>query len=152
MKLHRALTRVGVASLAAVAAACGKPPPQQQMPPAEVGVTTAQGDIEAELPRPGVNGLLLRGEQVHEEGGKAALNERPGHEAVARALAAGAASVREQDHAPRPVGHREHTLQHDRARGHAHLAFFHPAGLSHCASRPVCRSVPGRAWHAPGGR
>jgi membrane fusion protein (multidrug efflux system) len=42
MKLHRALTRVGVVAFGVVAAACGKPPQQPQMPLAEVGVVTAQ--------------------------------------------------------------------------------------------------------------
>ena len=36
MKLHRALTRVGVVAFGVGAAACGKPPQQPQMPLAEV--------------------------------------------------------------------------------------------------------------------
>lgn len=43
MKSHRALTRVGVVTVAVLVAACGKPPQApQQMPPTEVGVVTAQ--------------------------------------------------------------------------------------------------------------
>jgi membrane fusion protein (multidrug efflux system) len=43
MKLHRALTSVGVVALTTLAAGCGKPQQQQQqMPPPEVGVVTAK--------------------------------------------------------------------------------------------------------------
>jgi membrane fusion protein (multidrug efflux system) len=44
MKLHRALTCVGIAALAAVATGCGKSQPQQQQqpPPPEVGVVVAK--------------------------------------------------------------------------------------------------------------
>jgi membrane fusion protein (multidrug efflux system) len=46
MKLHRALTPVAVATLAALAAGCGKSAQQQQqMPPPEVGVITAKAGV-----------------------------------------------------------------------------------------------------------
>jgi membrane fusion protein (multidrug efflux system) len=47
MKLHSALTGVGVALLTGLAAGCGKsqPPQQQQPPPTEVGVVAAKAEV-----------------------------------------------------------------------------------------------------------
>src|SRR5690606_1709538 len=78
-----------------------------------------QWDIEAQLARHRVDALLLGREQVHEERGEAAGLEACGDVAVARAEAAAARAVREDDDAARGCGQCEVAIEDGVIRGDA---------------------------------
>src|SRR5262249_6699956 len=58
----------------------------------------------AEMGREHIDGLLLRGEKVEEQGGEARFSQRPRHEPIAGAVPAAAAAMGEKNHPPRPAG------------------------------------------------
>jgi hypothetical protein len=116
------------------AAASAAPPPRAgagaEQPDAEVGERVLpdhpvgqcrhplgeQADVEPERARAGVDLLLLRREQVGQDGREAGILELAGDVAVARAVAAAAAAVGEQDQPARPLRHHDVGPEHD-ARG-----------------------------------
>ena len=63
-----------------------------------------QVDVEAKTPRELIDGVLLRRQQVEEQGGLPRFLERLGDEPIAGTEAAAAAAVREKDDPLRPVG------------------------------------------------
>jgi hypothetical protein len=64
-----------------------------------------QGDVEPEMPGPHVQLLFAGGEQVGQDGGQPGGVQLAGHVAVARAVPATAATVREQYHPAGVIGH-----------------------------------------------
>src|SRR5206468_6369239 len=93
-----------------------------------------QPDVEAQLPRAGVDRLLLGGEQIDEERPQAALLQLLGDEAVPRAVAAGAAPVREEHHALSLRGERERALERNSvACGDARLPRDAASDFGHCS-------------------
>jgi hypothetical protein len=75
-----------------------------------------QADVEPERTGAGVELFLLRREQVGQDGRQAGVLELAGDVAVARAVAAAAAAVGEQDQSLRRLRHHDVGLEHD-ARG-----------------------------------
>src|SRR5258707_9085038 len=103
-------------------------------------------DVESELAGPRVELLLRWGEQVGQNGGQARALQFAGHVAVARAVAAAAAAVREQHRAPRPLGYHQGGVQRHAARRNLKApldkvhGFLAVMATSTVSARP--RSVP----------
>ncbi len=79
-----------------------------------------QGDVEAQLAGDLVDGLLVLGQQVEQQGGQAHFVEAARHALVAWAVPAAAAAVHEDHQSTRRSRHAQVAVQAGLAEGEAH--------------------------------
>jgi hypothetical protein len=86
-------------------------------------VVREEGDVEAELARTQVDGLLLWSQEIHQQGGPANLVKRARHSSIARTVATAATAVCKEHNTAHIIrsliGEGKITVQHDAGGRHA---------------------------------